>query len=302
MRVSWRGGLTLLALMLGGGAGQADAPDGGIKAYPIVASNQVATATEEAPRGTCKSESAEDSNETETAEQKRKRYIKCVLSRSTGKASTIDLRGKQLARAGSGFFVAADGALITNHRLVDGCSLISVSPTFGEMRAAVPIGADPEADLALLRADAVPPGIASFTDSHGVLSGEPLYVIGYPGPGTATAEPALTSVKILGSQKTVFSAPTIAIEGAILSGNNGGPLLDSSGGVIGVVLANATQTYAATGGRADAVGLVSPSETLQRFLQEHGVDGRAGLKIPPKSEDRLLIDARPFMVQVGCWW
>jgi S1-C subfamily serine protease len=148
----------------------------------------------------------------------------------------------------------------------------------------------------------VPPGIASFTDSHGVLSGEPLYVIGYPGPGTATAEPALTSVKILGSQKTVFSAPTIAIEGAILSGNNGGPLLDSSGGVIGVVLANATQTYAATGGRADAVGLVSPSETLQRFLQEHGVDGRAGLKIPPKSEDRLLIDARPFMVQVGCWW
>ena len=297
MHTFWWCGLALMTVLLGGGIGQADAPDDGIKGYPIViASSPEAT---DVPPGECESAMADD--DAANAEQRRKRYIKCVLSKSADKSSTMDLRGKQLARVGSGFFVATDGTLVTNSRLVDDCTLLSISPTFGEMRAAVAIASDPAVDLALLGVEVVPPGTAGFTDSDGVLTNEPLYVVGYPGPGTTAGEPTLTSVQILGSQKTAVSVSTLVIEGSILSGNNGGALLDSSGGVIGVVLANSTQTYAATGGTAETVGLALPSEAVQRFLQKHGVEGRVGLKGSPKSEDRLLIDARPFMAQVGCW-
>jgi S1-C subfamily serine protease len=116
-----------------------------------------------------------------------------------------------------------------------------------------------------------------------------------------TTEPTLTRVEVLGSQKTVSSVSSIVIKGAVRSGYNGGALLDSSGGVIGTVLANMTQTFAATGGDVDAVGLALPSEALRAFLDEHGIEYQVGMKLPPKAGDRLRIDARPFMAQVGCW-
>lgn len=296
---SW-GSLGLLVLMLGGGTDHATADDGLADAHPTIACCEATETTAAASLGICQDEATGD-EETDATEQSRKDYIKRVLSKSAGKSSGIDLRGKQLARAGSGFFVAKDGTIVTNHRLVDGCALLSVSPMFGELAAATLVGTDPEADLALLRADVVPPGIASFAGSTGAPYGESTYVIGYPGLGATTDEPTLTSVRILGSQKSVFDLSTIVIEGAIRSGNNGGALLDSSGGVIGIVLASATQTYAATGSDVDIVGFALPNETLQDFLHKNRVEDRVGLKLPPKSEDRLLIDARPFMAQVGCW-
>ena len=296
---SW-GSLGLLALMLGNGTDHATADEGLADAHPTIAYCEATETTAAASHDICQGE-ATGAEETGATGQSRKDYIKRVLSKSAGKSSEIDLRGKQLARAGSGFFVARTGTIVTNHRLVDGCALLSVSPMFGEMAAATLVGTDPEADLALLRADVVPPGIASFAGSTGAPYGERTYVIGYPGLGATTDEPALTSVRILGSQKSVFDLSTIVIEGAIRSGNNGGALLDSSGGVIGIVLASATQTYAATGGDVDIVGLALPNETLQDFLHKNRVEESVGLKLPPKSEDRLLIDARPFMAQVGCW-
>ena len=296
---SW-GSLGLLVLMLGDGTDHARADEGLADAYPTIAYCEATETAAAGSPGICQDEPKGD-KETDAPEQSRKDYIKRVLSKSAGRSPGIDLRGKQLDRAGSGFFVAEDGTLVTNYRLVDGCALLSVSPTFGEMAAAALDGTDPEADLALLHAEVVPPGIASFTGSTGAPYGEPTYVIGYPGLGATTDEPTLTSVRILGSQKTAFRLSTIVIEGAIRSGNNGGALLDGSGGVIGIVLASTTQTYAATGSDVDIVGLALPNETLQDFLHKNSVEDRVGLKLPPKSEDRLLIDARPFMAQVGCW-
>ena len=292
MSALWWGRLMLPVLMLGGDAGHANALDGPAEALPMIASCQTAKSDEGVSSDACQGEPPG------ADEEKRKEYIKRVLSRSP---AGMDLRGKQLVRTGSGFFVAEGGALVTNSRLVDGCALLSVSPTFGDMVTAMPIGIDRTVDLVLLGTNMAPPGIASFTGSDGALNGQPTYVIGYPKLGAITAEPTLTPVQIIGSQKTVFSVSTMVIRGALLTGNNGSALLDSSGGVIGILLANTTETSAATGTSFQAVSLVLPNETLQHFLQEHGVTGREGLKLPPKSADRLFIDARPFVAQVGCW-
>ena len=295
MNALWWGKLGFLVLMLGSEAGRANELDGPAEASPAIASCQPAD-TESAPSDSCQGDAGvEDAN---VAEQKRKDYVKRVLSRSVEGA---DLHGKQLIRTGSGFFVDEDGALVTNSRLIDGCASISVSPTFGDMVTAMPIGIDRTVDLALLGTNLTPPGIASFTGSDGALNGQQTYVIGYPKLGAITAEPTVTSVRIIGSQKTAFSVSTMVIKGAILSGNNGSALLDSSGGVIGIVLAGTTEMSAATGRNIQSVGLVLPNEPLQHFLQEHGVPDRAGMKLPPKSADRLFIDARPFVAQVGCW-
>src|SRR3546814_4688137 len=77
------------------------------------------------------------------------------------KVPDSSMEGKSLSRLGSGFFVAEDGSVLTSHHLVDGCSSISVAPTFEEMAKATVIAPDAEVDLALLRTSVTPPGIRS---------------------------------------------------------------------------------------------------------------------------------------------
>jgi S1-C subfamily serine protease len=290
---TWRISFWLLAMLLVGDLDFAKAADDVTRPCQPYVSDR---APQGAPVSECLAERPEEMS-IDAAKLDRKRYIQRVLSRSV----YADLPGMHLTRAGSGFFVAADGILVTSHRVVDGCSVVTISPTFGDMAHAMTIGFDTTADLALLRAEITPPAIATFTPSIGMLKQEPTYVIGYPNLGSLTTQPVLRPVEVLGSRKTMFSVSTMVIKGEVRLGNNGGALLEGSGSVVGAILASTVQTYAATDKPTDGVGLALPSEALSEFLRQNGIDYRTGLKGLPKQIDRLLVDARPFMAQVGCW-
>jgi len=288
------GMLAVLLAISASRGGVADSPAGGTQGMDC--RDDAPAANQEELAGSCQGEGIE-SESTDATAQERKQYIQDVLSRSRG----IKLEGRQLVRTGAGFFVAPDGGLLTHYQLVNDCTLVSIAPTFGVMKLATTISSDEKTGLALLRADLASPGVASFIGSEGGFNREPAYMIGYPNLGSATTAPAVSPIEVLGSQKTVFGVPTIAIKGEVVLGYSGGPLLDSGGGIIGIVLVNATQTYAATGKSARVVGLALPSEAVRAFLRKHGIDSRVGLQLPPKPADRLLLDARPYMAQVGCW-
>ena len=85
--------------------------------------------------------------------------------------------------------------------------------------------------------------------------------------------------------------------------HSGGPLLDTGGNVIGVVVAkiDSVAMYKTTGDVVRDIGLVLPGDRAQRFLEAQSVRYRLDQRRPLQSEDRLLQDTRPFMVQVGCW-
>lgn len=298
MNGNWQKVLGLLAVLLADGAGEVEAADdsaGGI--YVASCHDETLRAASGALTGACQG-AVVGEEEADGIQQKPKRNIQGAAS----SALQIQLRGKRLTWAGSGFFVATDGSFITNRQLVNDCALVSISPTFGEMTLATIISSDETTDLALLRADLFPPGVPSFVGSEGAYRGT-LYIVGYPNPGLTTAGPTLTRVQFLRWQRTVFSVSTIAIQGEILLGDSGGALLDSGGGVIGAVLANlnTTQVYAATGASAQIVGLALPSEALQAFLTANGIDYDVDRQRLGKPENLLLADARSFMAQVGCW-
>src|SRR3546814_16676908 len=67
--------------------------------------------------------------------KRRQEYIQKLLA----KAPHSDVEGKRLERVGSGFFVAEDGSVLTSHHVVDGCSGVSVAPSFGEMALATDV-------------------------------------------------------------------------------------------------------------------------------------------------------------------
>ncbi len=237
-------------------------------------------------------------DEAATLRKERRDYIQKVLTGPPG-----GIQGKQLAGLGSGFFVAADGSVITSHHVVEDCAVVSISPTFGERVIVSKVVADAESDLALLRADIEPPAVAPLNAADDMAILDPGFVIGYPDRGLVTIEPVMSAVEILQRESPTDRGPAIVVRGDVRRGNSGGPLLDSGGNVLGVVFAkvDSVNVYKKTGETVTEIGLALPARALEDFLRKNGVAYQVSGRRPPQPAARILEDARPFLVQVGCW-
>ena len=130
---------------------------------------------------------------------------------------------------GTGFAVSGDGLILTNQHVIDGCRVI----TIGGMGIAELIAEDHDDDLALLKGDGHPSPVAFRSAS--VERGETVFASGYPLGGELGRHFTDGIVSsITGPENDTrylqFTAP-------IQPGNSGGPLLDDSGNVVGVIVA-----------------------------------------------------------------
>merc|ERR1719311_644278 len=138
--------------------------------------------------------------------------------------------------AGSGFFIAPDGYLLSNAHVVGDAPNVLLSLTDGrEMKASV-LGRDVATDLALLRVDQGGMPFAELGDSEGLLVGQLVVAIGNPLGFQSTVSTGVVSA--LG--RSLRAKDGRMIEGIVQTdvplnpGNSGGPLVDSSGRVVGV--------------------------------------------------------------------
>jgi len=171
--------------------------------------------------------------------------------------------GNQEAQAqGSGFVIDSDGHIVTNEHVVDNADSVSVRFWNGNTYKATVVGSDPSTDLAVIKVDA-PQSILhplTLADSSNVKVGDAVVAIGSP----FGLEETLTG-GIVSAVHRQMQAPndftindSIQTDAAINHGNSGGPLLDSTGEVIGVNAQIAGQTGANVG-----VGFAIPSNTVK---------------------------------------
>ncbi len=170
--------------------------------------------------------------------------------------------------AGSGFVLDREGHILTNFHVVKGAASIEV--TLGEDRIfpARLVGADPRTDLAVLRIDAprellVPVELGS---SANLRVGQRAIAIGNPfGQFSRTLTIGAISAlnRTLEGQDGRPISGIIQTDAAINRGNSGGPLLDSSGRVIGIT----TAIFSPTGGNV-GVGFAVPVDTIKRVLPD----------------------------------
>ena len=69
-----------------------------------------------------------------------------------GEAPTPHRQRHPTTAQGSGFFISADGYIVTNHHVVDHATEVTVTTSDGKTIAAKVIGTDPKTDIALLKA------------------------------------------------------------------------------------------------------------------------------------------------------
>ncbi len=137
---------------------------------------------------------------------------------------------------GSGFVIAPDGLILTNHHVVNQAAEVRVSfPSSAEYKAEV-VGADPGTDLAILRIDAKNLSPLVFADSDMLMPGQIAIAVGNPlgFQHTVTAGVVGALGRTLRSQSGRLIDDIIQTDAALNPGSSGGPLMDSAGRVIGV--------------------------------------------------------------------
>lgn len=170
--------------------------------------------------------------------------------------------------AGSGFILDQNGHILTNYHVIDGAQSIDVSINDDFVAPATVVGIDRRNDIAVLKIEA-PVEIlrpVELGSSENLQVGQRAIAIGNPFGqfGRTLTIGVISSLNrtIEGSDNRTITG-IIQTDAAINRGNSGGPLLDSSGRVIGIN----TAIFSPTGTSA-GVGFAVPVDTVKRLLPD----------------------------------
>jgi S1-C subfamily serine protease len=173
---------------------------------------------------------------------------------------------------GSGFVISPD-RVMTNAHVVAGSSSVQVYASGKPLDATV-VSYDPSVDIAILAVPNLPPSPLSFAEDQ-AKTGLDVVVLGYPGGGNFTATPARIREAIKLSGPDIYRDPqpvtrdVYTIRADVEQGNSGGPLIDMSGHVLGVVFGAAVDdpetgfvlTAGEVAGQLSRIGATQPVAT-----------------------------------------
>lgn len=201
--------------------------------------------------------------------------------------------------SGSGFYVSARG-VVTNAHVVSGCSALA-DERGGRF---VVRAADPARDLALLEGQSAGRSFLRFGSGATTTLGESVVVLGYPYAGSPLATGLNLTAGIVSAQSGIGgSASHFQITAPVQPGNSGGPVLDDSGGVIGVVRARANDlsVLRATGALPQNINFAIRGESVETFLREHGVTPARAEGARGQSVSAVAAGAQDAVVSVRCF-
>lgn len=186
---------------------------------------------------------------------------------------------------GSGFFVSADGYVLTNAHVVKNATSITVRLHDGRELSANLIGTDASTDVAVLKVDGSGFDFVDLGDSEAMEVGEWVVAIGSPFQLQATVTVGIISAKGRQNLRITDFEDFIQTDAAINPGNSGGPLLNLNGDVIGINTAIVSNSGGYIG-----IGFAIPSN-MARHIMNQIIDngsvtrGYLGIALQPLDQD-----------------
>ncbi len=202
---------------------------------------------------------------------------------------------------GTAFVVNGQGNLVTNHHVVSKCDDVYVW-SGKKLFPAIVIASDPGNDIAVVEApDLSVRKIARFRND-GPQLGEDIMVAGFP-----------YATMLGGSLKTTFgnvssviglenNASDLQISAPIQPGNSGGPIVDQSGAVVGVVTSSINNEYLLSGGGniGQLMNFGVKSDVVVVFLKSHRIPMEIVSAGEVMSNAQLAADALDYTYLFVC--
>lgn len=210
---------------------------------------------------------------------------------------------RRLHSTGTGFVVNKKGHVLTNAHVVEACT---------ELRARMPgdaaapielVAKDARNDLAVLKLQAAPARTAVFRDGQPVRQGDGVVVYGYPLSGALATDGNVTTGNVSALAGMANDSRMLQITAPVQLGNSGGPLVDMSGNIVGVIVSklNALAFAATAGDIPQNVSFAIKASVVREFLDANSVDYQVGASNQQLQANDVSDRAKRFTLRVECW-
>ena len=222
---------------------------------------------------------------------------------------------------GSGFFVSKMGHVITNAHVVKNCKKLTVGDNANKQVPAELINTDRSNDLALLKLSTlemasaesksliqklsivvVPLASKGLLRSDDVKLGEKVLVAGFPFGEYFSNTIKVTGGLVSATRGSGDDSGQFQLDAAVQPGNSGGPIYDSSGNIVGVVVSQLDKRMVekAIGSMPENVNFGIKASTVRQFLISSGVPSKKSERTEEKSTQQLAEIAQNQALMVMC--
>lgn len=242
-----------------------------------------------------------------------------VADRVQQSVVTVQVQTSNTAGSGSAVAVAQGGYLVTNNHVVapegESAARITVTTTDGRILEAEVVGADPAADLAVLKVDADLPTLEFAADvpavgSQSTAVGSPLGLSNTVTAGIISATGRGLTIGTAGEEdespyrfwsergeetpQQTIAVPVLQTDAPINPGNSGGALVDEQGRLVGINVAIATAGGSAETAGSIGIGFAIEGQLVQRVVNEiisegSATHGQLGATISDQTDPELAV-------------
>jgi len=171
--------------------------------------------------------------------------------------------GELSGGVGTGVVILEKGVILTNIHVIAGAQRIAITFADGFESEGDVVGSRPEDDLAVLQAKAIPDDLqpATIQSTAGLQPGDTVTAVGFPfgmGPSVSSGVVSGLGREFRTPEGKRVLTNLIQFDAAVNPGNSGGPLVNSTGEVVGIVtgLMNPTEQRVFVG-----IGFAVPIES-----------------------------------------
>lgn len=195
-----------------------------------------------------------------------------VASREQPRPPVVEPKA-EVAASGTAFAISKNGDFLTNYHVIKACVSVRLR-TAGLHRDALIIANDERNDLAVLRTQISSVPLLHFREGRPIRPADPVVVLGFPYAGLLATAPQVTTGAVSALAGLGDDTRYLQLTAPVQPGNSGGPLLDQSGNVVGIVSAriNALAVAEATGTLPENINFAIKSGIVRSFLEANQID------------------------------
>jgi S1-C subfamily serine protease len=190
--------------------------------------------------------------------------------------------------------------VLSNAHVIEDAAAIKVVGE-GRSMAAELVFADPRNDLALLRAEQPLPASIRFRPGLDLHLGEEVVALGFPLQGLLGSGPQASAGNIAGLCGIGNDSSLFQFTAPIASGNSGGPILDPSGHMVGLVSSSLNlERVRASGNNAENINFGIKGAIVRSFLDAFGLSPELASSQSPIGRAAMVREARSSLYRIVC--